>query len=187
MPGTSQPPSLLSWSFHFRFFPFLLYRRVFPKQKKVESPFAGHAKMELSILLAVSLVASITGYAEALRKGSILGWIFALAGTGGILFLFVHGIRSHAGIKPSFDDFRAGVFFFLLLLGFTAGLGTGHAYKTAYGARLLCGLAGALAGYILGIFGGLWVQRLGWLSEVLNYLAGIALIGMVIVDIILLL
>lgn len=187
MPGTSQPPSLLSWSFHFRFFPFLLYRRVFPKQKKVESPFAGHAKMELSILLAVSLVASITGYAEALRKGSILGWIFALAGTGGILFLFVHGIRSHAGIKPSFDDFRAGVFFFLLLLGFTAGLGTGHAYKTAYGARLLCGLAGALAGYILGIFGGLWVQRLGWLSEALNVLAGIALIGMVIVDIILLL
>jgi hypothetical protein len=187
MPGSSQPPHLLSWTFHSRFFPSLLYRRVFPKEKTVQSPFAGHAKMELSILLAVSLVASITGYAEALRKGSILGWIFALAGTGGVLFLFVHGIRSQAGIKPSFDDFRVGVFFFLVFLGFTAGLGTGHAYKTAYGVRLLCGLVGALAGYILGIFGGLWIQRLGWLSEVLNFLAGVALIGMVIVDIILLL
>lgn len=187
MPGTSPQPSLLSWSFHSRFFPSLLYSRFFPKEKPVESPFAGHAKMELSILLAVSLVAGISGYAAALGKGSVIGWIFALAGTGGVLFLFVHGIRSHAGIKPSFDDFRTGVFFFLLLLGFTAGLGTGHAYKTTYGVRLLCGLAGAVAGYILGILGGLWVQRLGWLSEVLNYLAGIALIGMVIVDIILLL
>ena len=103
------------------------------------------------------------------------------------MFLIAHSIGSREGQKPSFDNFRIGVFFFLLFLGFTAGLGIGQAYHMAYWVRLLCGFVGALVGYFLGIFGGLWVQYLGWLSETLDLFAGVALVGMVIVDILLLL
>jgi hypothetical protein len=186
-PVTGQPPGLFSPAFHVRFFPSVLRRTLFPGKKGYESPFARHFMVEWMIILALSVLACVFGYAAALGKGSVAGWAFALLGTGGLLFVIVSSIRSQAGTRPSFDNFRAGVFFFLLLLGFTAGLGIGHANQVTYGTRLLCGLAGAVTGYFVGILGGLWIQYLGWLSETVNLLAWVALVGMVVVDILLLL
>ena len=187
MPETTQPPRLFSWSFHIRFFPSVLRRLFLPRKKAYESPFASHAIMELTIIMVLFLIACIFGYAAAIGKDSIIGWFFALLGTGGLLFLIVHSICSCERQKPSFNNFRIGVFFFLLFLGFTTGLGIGHAYHMVYWIRLLCGFAGAFVGYFLGIFGGLCIQYLGWLSDVLDLFAGLALAGMVIVDVLLLL
>jgi len=187
MPEPSQPPRLLSWSFHVRFFPSVLRRIFLPREKAYESPFAHHGQMEWTIILTLSLLAAILGFASGLGKGSVIGWFFAVLGTGGFVIVVVHSISSRGGQKPSFDNFRSGVFFLLLFAGFTAGLGMGHAWHLGYWVRLLCGLAGAFIGYFLGILGGLGIQYLGWLSELLDLLAGLALAGMVIVDILMLL
>ena len=49
---------------------------------------------------------------------------------------------------------------------------------------LLVGLGGLFAGYPLGILAGLWLQYLGWLSEMVNGLAWLAVIGMLLVDLV---
>jgi hypothetical protein len=127
MPEPSHPPRLLSWSFHLRFFPSVLRRIFLPREKAYESLFAHHALLELTIILTLSFLAAILGFAAALGKGSGIGWFFALSGTGGVVFVVLLSISSREGQKPSFDSFRSGVFFLLFFAGFTAGLGMGHA------------------------------------------------------------
>ena len=67
----------------------------------------------------------------------------------------------------------------------SAGVFTG-----ALGHSLAIGLpAGALgvsAGYLLGIFAGVWLQYLGLMAALLNFLAGLAVLGLFCVDIVLL-
>lgn len=186
MMETDESPDFWSREFHTRFFPSVLRRIIRPRKEAYESPFAHHAMMELTILLAVSLLACIFGYAAAIN-GSLIGAFFAFLGTAGFVFLVVHSLRSREHARPSWQEFRIGVFFFVLFLCFTAGLAIGHSYHMAYGARLMGGFAGMAAGYFLGIACGLGVQYLGWLSEMLDLFAGIALAGVIIVDILLLL
>jgi len=44
-----------------------------------------------------------------------------------------------------------------------------------------------LIGYLAGVFGGLWIQRLGWIAFLFRVLAMPAIPGMIILDIIMLL
>jgi hypothetical protein len=187
MPETNEVPPLFSRDFHFRFFPSVLRRILLPKKQAFESPFAHHAVMEFTVVTVIAFFAAILGFAAAVNTGSIAGWFFAILGTAGLVFVTAHSLRSRGGEKPTYGNFRLGVFLFLLVLGFTAGMGMGHGWHAAYGLRLLCGIAGAGAGYFLGILGGLGVQYLGWLSGLIDLAAYLAAAGTIIVAILLLL
>lgn len=186
MMETGQPPGFWSREFHTRFFPSVLRLIIRPRNEAYESPFARHGLTELTILLAVSLLACIFGYAAAVN-GSLIGAFIAFLATAGIVFLVVHSLRSRERRRPSWQEFRIGIFFFVLFLCFTAGLAIGQSYHAAYGVRLMGGLAGIAVGYFFGIACGLGAQYLGWLGEMLDLLAGIALAGIIIVDILLML
>jgi len=186
MDETVQAPPFFSAAFHCRFFPSVLRRIIMPG-RTVESPFAHHLPLEFTVVTVLALFASFLGFAAAIDRGSMVGWFFALIGTAGLAFAVVHGIRSRAGEKPSYDRFRPGVFFFLLVLGFTLGLAAGHAWRLSFWPRLLPGIAGAAAGYALGIGSGLAVQYLGWLAGLIELAAYLATVGTVVVAILLLL
>ncbi|OPY93399.1 MAG: hypothetical protein A4E73_00155 [Syntrophaceae bacterium PtaU1.Bin231] len=181
-----QTPRFFSAAFHCRFFPSVL-RRIFTPARTAESPFAHHIPLEFTVITVFALFACLLGFAAVIGSGSIAGWVFALLGTAGLVFAVVHGIRSRAGEKPSYDHFRPGVFFFLIVLGFTLGLATGHTWRLSFWPRLLPGIAGAAAGYVLGIGGGLAVQYLGWLAGLIELAAYLATIGTVVVAMLLLL
>ena len=85
---------------------------------------------------------------------------------------------------PSYDGFLIGIFFFFIALGISAGAFSMLSHSLPFG--LLVGLGGLIAGYLLGIFAGLWLQYLGWLSEMVNGLAWLAVFGMFFVDLVLL-
>ena len=131
--------------------------------------------MEGVIVSAVCLVLAAIGIPSALNQGSILGWILSIIGVGGISALFIFSIWSRRGIRPTFDDFLAGIFFFFVSLGFSGGIFLGNVYHSLW-LGACAGAAGLFAGYVLGIFAGLWMQYLGWMAIIINMLAGLAAI-----------
>ena len=90
------------------------------------------------------------------------------------------------GIKtrPTYNAFLRGIFLFFVVLGLSGGVFTGT-LEHSFLKGLLVGAAGVLAGYLLGIIAGLWLQYLGWLADILNMLAFLAVFGMICVDIVL--
>lgn len=186
MNETSKQPLFFSLEFHTSFFPAMLWRLLHPKKRKYESTFASHIRLELPVMAIVSIILGVYGFSAAIGSGSIIGWVCGIAGLGGFCYLLIASIRSVRGIRPSFDYFRTIVFLFFVFLGLTIGLETGYVYRLPYGLKLISGLAGLIFGYIAGIFGGLWVQRLGWMASLLEVIALAAISGLVILDIVLL-
>lgn len=175
-------PKFLSLEFHTRFFPSLLKSRLRPKER-MRTGFS--PAMDHTVVLAVCFILVIIGLPSAVDNRSVLGWVLTGLGLAGFAALFIQSIASQWGEKPSYDDFLAGIFFFFITLGLTAGIFVGTMNHSLL-LGLLVGSAGLLAGYVLGIFAGLWFQHLGWLASMMNLIAGLAIIGMLVVDMVLL-
>ena len=175
-------PRFLSLAFHTRFFPGVLSNRLRPRGRAG----SGFFTFDRFVTLAVCLFLVIIATPKAGNQRSTVGWILFGLGLLGFVFLIVQSIVSQWRERPSFDDFLIGFFFLFITMGLTAGIYVGtHQHSLALG--LLAGTAGLLLGYLLGIFAGLQFQRLGWLAALLNILAGVAIIGLVIFDLMLLL
>ncbi len=179
----NNPPKFLSAEFHLKFFPALVWS--FLKSKRERGPFVPYGFMETLIGTAVCFILIAIGIPSVLKNNSILGWILTGIGIAG--FLFVLGLNMSARLKipPSYDDFLIGIFFFFIALGFTSGVMVGTLNHS-----LLLGLCasavGFSAGYLIGIFAGLFMQYLGHIAVILNGIAFAAIIGLVLVDIVLL-
>ncbi|MFB3885901.1 MAG: hypothetical protein ACE144_11790 [Thermodesulfobacteriota bacterium] len=179
------PPSILSLSFHTRFFPSLLWRRLRPKKEEYRSPFSNHVPLEFTVLVLASKVAAIAGLGAGIARGSMIGWGIGILGVVLFTLFLVGSIRSHMGARPSFDSFGFGIFFFFMVLGITVGLFEG----TLLHSRSLAGwggLAGFVAGYGAGIFAGLGIQYLGWIGGLFSHLAVAGVVGLIVLDCVLL-
>jgi hypothetical protein len=179
------PPSFFSLSFHTHFFPSLLWRRLRPKGEGYQSPFANHVPMEFMILIFISIATGVAGLTAGLGRGSIIGWGVGILGLVVFVLFLVNSIRSQMGVRPSFDSFRFGIFFFFVVLGITVGIFEG----TLLHSRSLAGwggLAGFVAGYGAGIFAGLGIQYLGWIGGLFSHLAVAGTVGLIVLDCVLL-
>ena len=178
---TDMPPRLLSLEFHTRFFPALLMGRLRPR----ESPDSGFSSTTgLTIMLAIFAVLVSIGLPSAMSRKSIIGWIIGGTGAAGIAFIFIQSILS-CDEQPGYDRFLKGIFFFLVALGLSAGILAGSLHHSLV-LGLLGGSGGLIAGYLLGILGGLRLQRLGWISKIVNGIAALAAFGMLFVDLVML-
>jgi hypothetical protein len=170
------PPKFLSLEFHTRFFPRLLRDRLRRKRKEGQGT-SFVSTMELTIVLAGSVILAVIGMPLALTRGSIVGLILSIVGVGGVLAIFVLSVGAQWGHRPTYDYFLSGIFFFFVSLGIFIGIPIGmDNHSICIG--VLASLGGLLGGYMLGIFAGLWLQRLGWMAIILDMLAGFAAIVM---------
>lgn len=170
-----------SLEFHTRFFPALLWRRLRFRERAATS----FVSTESYIALVFCFILAVTGIPSAITRHSIIGWVVGGSGLAGILALFTISICSRRG-PLSYDGFLIGILFFLVTLGLTAGIFNGT-LEHSFFIGLLGSVAGLVLGYVLGIFAGLWFQYLGSLAVLLDLLAGLAIIGMIVVDLVLLL
>lgn len=132
--------------------------------------------MELTLLPIACIVLIAMGLPGALR-GAIPG-ILSLVGAGGLVALLVIALRSTLQEPVSYDAFSASVFFFIVLLGASAGLFRAPAW--------LWTPAGAAAGYLLGLLAGLWNQKLGFLAFLPVLAARMGIVGLIVADLALL-
>ncbi|MRR54150.1 MAG: hypothetical protein EG824_03375 [Deltaproteobacteria bacterium] len=174
-------PKFFSSEFHTRVFPALLWNRL----RRKESGGTTFVPFEWYIVIAFCLVLAAIGIPYAINHHSIIAWVAGGIGVAGILVLTISSICSRQG-SPSYEEFLWGVFFFLVMLGLTAGIFAGT-LEHSFVLGLAGSVAGLLLGYVLGIFAGLWFQYLGLLALLLNVLAIPALIGLIVVDLVLLL
>ena len=175
-------PKFLSFEFHTRYFPGVLLNRL---RHGGRSATGFPSTMEHHIVLAICIILLALGIPAAVSGGSIIGWIAGGIGAAGTIALVINSMLSRKGEPPSYDDFLAGVFFFFVFLGITSGIFVGTLEHSPF-LGLLTGLAGFIGGYLLGILAGLWLQYLGWISVTVNVLAGLAILGMLAVDLVLL-
>lgn len=146
-----------------------------------------HVLIELPLIIAVCAVLAAVGFPSAV-KGSIAGIIMLVIGTGGIVALVAGAIiteyirRVKEGRKYTYADFVPSIFFFCLMMGFTAGLLTGDNIYKSRQIALISGLAGLFAGYIAGIFAGRWIHCLGFMAIWFVYFANLAALLMLVVD-----
>ena len=164
------PPKFFSLEFHTGFFPRLLRDRVLRKEKETRGT-GFTSTMEMMISVAACLILAALGIPSAVNRGSIAGWIAAIVGVGGILALLVVSVAAQWGIRPNYDNFLIGIFFFFISLGIFIGIPVGmdnHSLRLGVSASL-AGLAG---GYVLGILAGLGLHYLGWMAVIVNILAG---------------
>lgn len=175
-------PRLLSLEFHTRFFPALLFGRLRPAERD-RTGFT--STTGLYVLLVVCFVLVIIGAPGAVANKSLTGWAMAGLGAAGITALSVNSIFSRMGAPLSYDGFLKGVFFFFVTFGVSAGVFVGS-LKHSIAIGLPAGAGGFAAGYLLGILAGFWFQYLGWMAALINYLAYLAVLGLLCVDIVLL-
>jgi len=174
-------PKILSWKFHTSFFPRLLWSKLNPKPE--ENPRASfNSGLEMTVVFFVSLLLLGAGTAMVLEKNFLLGSPLTILGLAGTAYIFFSSWAAQRGIKPSYDAFLIWIFLFLVFLGLTIGLFLTSVNHDSHFIVLSAGALGLLIGYFAGIFGGLWLQSLGWVSGLLNGLAGPAIIGLIIVD-----
>lgn len=178
---TDMRPKFLSLEFHTRFFPAFLWSRLRPRDR-VGTGFP--SAVGLQVMFVVCCILVILGLPGAVSNRSFIGWILAGAGAAGILALLINSLCSRRE-APSYDGFLSGVFLFFVALGISAGVFVGT-LEHSVPMGLLIGLGGLIAGYLLGIMAGLWFQYLGWLASMVNILAGLAVLGMLCVDLVLL-
>ncbi len=179
-------PPFWSLEFHSTFLPAILVRQLRPRTQTFDSPFANHLPLEFAISVAVCAVILEIALPRAVAHGSIVGWTSAGIATAGLVMLMIQSISSAREDRISYAQFRPAVFLFFVVLGATGALFVG---EVAYRSRAVAGgavIIGLLIGYGAGIFAGLWIQRLGWIGIFLDVLAGCAIIGMVVVDLMLL-
>jgi hypothetical protein len=174
-----------SLGFHAHFFPSLVWSRLRNRLRPRERQGTSFVPMEYYIGFVFCLVFTAIEIPRAISHQSIISWIGAGTGLAGILAIIIASICSRTG-PPSYNGFLTGIFFFLLALGLTAGVFAGtleHSLRLG----LLGSAAGLALGYVLGILAGLGLQYLGWLAAWLDLLAGVAIIGLIVVDLVLLL
>lgn len=181
MASRNATPKFFSLAFHTRFFPAVLWHRLRPKPQDEPSPFASHLPMEFIVALTGCAVLIAIGLPRAMTRGSLVGWTLCGLGLLGVLALLVHSVRAQMGSQPSFDAFRPIIFFFCVALGMLLGVFAGRTVLPGRGFGVLGGFVGLLVGYALGIFSGLWIQRLGWIGLLVDLAAGCAMIGMLVV------
>jgi hypothetical protein len=162
-------PKFLSWEFHARFFPQLLANRLRPK-KTQRAGFVHSGIMEGMILLAVCGMLLAYGLPNVLKNGSIAGWIATILGAGGTIALFIASAYLQRGIKPSYDHFLFGIFFFFVTLGTLGGIIFGVSMHSPW-IETAAGAAGFCIGYLIGILAGQGFQYLGVISGVVDALA----------------
>jgi hypothetical protein len=175
-------PNFLSLEFHTRYFPGILLSRMRLGGRK-ETGFS--STLEHYIAFAVCIILLAFGIPVAVSSGSIIGWITGGIGAAGTLALVINSVLSRTKEPPSYEGFLAGVFLFFVFLGITSGVFVGT-LEHSLSLGLMAGSAGLIAGYPLGILAGLWLQYLGWLSATVNGLAGLAVVGVLSVDLVLL-
>ncbi len=141
--------------------------------------------MDHMVVLAICFILMIIGLPSAIDNKSVLGWVLAGLGLTGFVALVVQSIASQWGERPSYDDFLVNIFFLFVTLGLTAGIFVGTLNHSLL-LGLMVGGGGLIAGYLFGILAGLWLQYLGWMAPILNLIAGLAVIGMFVVDMVLL-
>jgi hypothetical protein len=173
-------PRFCSIAFHTRYFPALLWSRLRPR-KRTGTTFV---PTEFYIAFMICVVLVVVGLPGAINKHFIIGWVVSCTGFVGMLALFVSSIWSRKR-APDYAGFLFGVFFSFVMLGLSAGIFAG-ALEHSLGLGLLGSLAGLVLGYVVGICAGLWFQYLGWIAVWLDILAGLAIIGMIVVDLMLL-
>jgi hypothetical protein len=100
--------------------------------------------------------------------------------------LILQSVSSARGDRISYARFRPAVFLFFVVLGASIGLFVGEVAYHSLPLGLTAATIGLVAGYVVGVFAGLWIQRLGWIGIFLDVLAGSAIIGMLLVDLLLL-
>jgi hypothetical protein len=181
----NEPPSVLSLGFHTAFLPRLVRSRLAPG-KPAEGGTSFNSNMELTVALFVCMALLALGTPSAVRANSVLGWILAAVGAAGILFILYFSVAGQRGSKPCFREFRAWIFLALVVLGPSAALFWGSASHLSRGVLIGACAAGLLVGYAVGILAGYWSQRLGWISGLLDGLAGVSIAGMVVADIVIL-
>jgi len=176
-------PKFLSFEFHIRYFPGVLLNHLRPGRR---SGTGFPSAMEHQIVFAACIILLAFGTPAVVSCGSTIGWIAGGIGAAGTVTLVINSILSCKGEPPSYGDFLAGVFFFFVFLGISCGVFFGTLQHSLL-LGLMAGLAGFITGYLIGIMAGLWLQYLGWISVAMNGLAGIATLGMLAVDLVLLL
>lgn len=176
-------PSLASWDFHTRFFPALLTKRFRPASQP-GSGFVSSGFMEGAIILAIAGILIAVG---ALLYASLplIGLAMLVLGITGLGYIFYLSIIGAKGITPSYNNFLFGLFLLLLLLGATLGLAA--APRHSGWLKVLFGALGTAAGYWIGLLAGMHMQRLGFVSAILNVLSVYGAIGLSVVTILLLL
>ncbi len=184
MAADSITPKFLSLEFHTGFFPRLLRDRLYRKRKESEGTTFSSIT-EMMIALVVCLILAVIGIPSAVTRGSILGCILSVLGVGGIVALLMLSVGSQWSTRPTYDSFLVGVFFFFASLGILIGIPVGMSHHS-FMLGACASLVGLVAGYVIGIFAGLWTQRLGWMAIVVNALAGFAALILGIAAIVLL-
>jgi hypothetical protein len=179
--NNQKQPRFFSLKFHTHFFPVLLWRRLRHKERSGTT----FVPLENYLVIAICVVLTAIGLPHALNHHSIIAWLSVGIGVAGIVTLAIASICSR-NESPSYVDFLFGIFYFLVILGITAGIFAGS-LEHSFSLGLLASAAGLVLGYVLGIFAGLWLQYLGLLAVVLNVLAFPAIIGLVVLDLVLLL
>ena len=169
MAPDSHPPNFFSREFHGSFFPGVLKERLRFRKNAVEG-VTFTSTTEMFISLAVCVVLAVIGIPSAV-EGAVWGWILSILGIGGTIVLVVISVRGQRGERPSYDDFLIGVFLFFVALGILIGIAVGMEARSFW-VGLLASLAGLVAGYVVGILGGMWLQGLGWIAVVINMVAG---------------
>jgi len=175
-------PKFQSFEFHTRYFPGILLSRM-RLGGRTGTGFS--STFEHYILFIVCIVLLVFGIPVAVSSGSITGWIAGGIGAAGTVALVINSVFSRTKEPPSYEDFLTGVFFFFVFLGISSGVFVGT-LEHSLSLGLMTGSAGLITGYLLGILAGLWLQYLGWLSAAVNGLAGLAVVGMLSVDLLLL-
>jgi hypothetical protein len=179
------PPRILSWEFHARFFPSLLWSRLSPKENRPQGVSFNH-NLGLTLLTAASMALVALGAPMASGPNHLVGWIIAAVGLAGTLYILLNSILGQRGLKPSYDDFHIWIFFFFVFLGLSGGLFLTSVNHQPRLMVLAAGVLGILPGYMAGILAGFWAQALGWISGLLDGLAGLAIFGLVIVNLLML-
>jgi len=185
MPNETNPPKFLSLEFHVRFFPRLVWNRL-RLRKKADRGTTFTSNMEMTIVAAVCLILVVIGAPSVLNRGSVVGWILTILGAGGIVVLLAINVLASWGRRPVYDDFLTGIFFLTVFLGIMGGTALGWGDHTRWLA-LFGGIGGFFAGYVLGIFAGLWLQYLGTIAVIVNMLSGLAAIMIALTGFIMLL
>ncbi|OPY79832.1 MAG: hypothetical protein A4E64_00292 [Syntrophorhabdus sp. PtaU1.Bin058] len=175
-------PKFLSFAFHVRYFPGVLLNRL---RLGGRSGTGFPSTAEHHIVFAVCIILLALGVPAVFSGGSIIGWIAGGIGAAGTIALVINSVLACRGGSPSYDGFLAGVFFFFVFLGISCGVFIGTLRHSLL-LGLSAGLAGFIGGYLLGIMAGYWLQYLGWISVTVNGLAGLAALGMFVVDLVLL-
>jgi hypothetical protein len=139
-------------------------------KKQQRTGFVHSGIMEGMILVAVCGMLLAYGLPSVLKNGSIGGWIATVLGAGGFITLFIASAYLQRGIKPSYDHFLLGIFFFFVALGTLGGIIAGVSMHSIW-IEVTAGAAGFFIGYLIGLLAGQGSQYLGVISGVVDALA----------------